>query len=119
MSNVQSALDPELLTNCARNIEDEYPYFAAELRKKAAAERAATDEIKRLREALAEALKSLEGEPEYHDQGMGCGLEDRGIRDRYDAMHHGWEKAMERVYGENIAWAKDTISAALAKAGEA
>jgi hypothetical protein len=76
-------------------------------------------EIAKLREALSEAVKHLEGEPEYHDQGMGCGLEDRGITDRYDAMYHGWERAMERVYGENIAWAKDTLSAALAKAGEA
>lgn len=76
-------------------------------------------EIAKLREALSEAVKHLEGEPEYHDQGMGCGLEDRGITDRYVAMQHGWEQAMERVYGENIAWAKDTLSAALAKAGEA
>lgn len=36
-------------------------------------------------------------EPEYHHQGMGCGLEDRNITDRYDAMEHGWEKAMFRV----------------------
>jgi hypothetical protein len=34
-------------------------------------------------------------------------------------MLYGWQEAMERVYGENIAWAKDTLSAALAKAGEA
>jgi hypothetical protein len=41
-------------------------------------------------------------EPEYHDQGMGCGLEDRNITDRYEAMAFGWEQAMERVYGEVI-----------------
>ena len=35
-------------------------------------------------------------EPEYHDQGMGCGLEDRGIHDRYQAMEYGWEQAVER-----------------------
>ena len=29
---------------------------------------------------------------------MGCGLEDIGITDRYDAMQHGWDKAMERVF---------------------
>jgi len=34
--------------------------------------------------------------PEYHYSGMGCGLEDRGIHDRYDAMFHGWECAVER-----------------------
>ena len=66
-----------------------------------------------LRSAIAGAVGSLEGEPENHDQGMGCGLEDRGITDRYDAMYHGWEKALERVYGENILWAKDQLAAAL------
>lgn len=39
-------------------------------------------------------------EPEYHYEGMGCGLEDRNITDRYDAMAHGWECAMERVFQE-------------------
>ena len=34
---------------------------------------------------------------EYHSQGMGCGLEDRDITDRYEACAHGWERAMERV----------------------
>lgn len=29
--------------------------------------------------------------------GMGCGIEDRGIHDRYAACEHGWECAMERV----------------------
>ncbi len=35
-------------------------------------------------------------EPEYHYSGMGCGLEDRNIKDRYKAMEHGWECAIER-----------------------
>lgn len=35
--------------------------------------------------------------PEYHEQGMGCGLEDRCITDRYEAMRHGWECAMDRA----------------------
>ena len=35
--------------------------------------------------------------PEYHAQGMGCGLEDRCITDRYEAMRYGWDCAMERV----------------------
>ena len=34
--------------------------------------------------------------PEYHAEGMGCGLEDRGIRDRYEAMQHGWDCAIDR-----------------------
>lgn len=34
---------------------------------------------------------------EYHAQAMGCGLEDRMIHDRYDAMRYGWDELMERV----------------------
>lgn len=75
--------------------------------------READEEIARLRGLVEEAQRCLGGEPEYHSQGMGCGLEDRGITDRYDAMQHGWEQAMERVYGENIAWAKDALARAL------
>lgn len=42
-------------------------------------------------------------EPDYHDQGMGCGVEDRGYqRDGYSACYYGWESAMERVYSEVI-----------------
>jgi len=70
-------------------------------------------ENERMREAISGALGSLDGEPEYHDQGMGCGLEDRNIIDRYEAMQHGWECAMERVYSENVSWAKDQLSSAL------
>ncbi|MGB8663891.1 MAG: hypothetical protein WCD24_03880 [Serratia inhibens] len=40
--------------------------------------------------------------PEYHYEGMGCGLEDRGITDPYDAMYHGWECAIGRVYSDVI-----------------
>lgn len=35
-------------------------------------------------------------EADYHSSGMGCGLEDRNIRDRYEAMQHGWERAIEK-----------------------
>lgn len=35
--------------------------------------------------------------PDYSEQGMGCGLEDRGITDRYEAMRYGWDQALERV----------------------
>lgn len=37
--------------------------------------------------------------PDYHHQAMGCGLEDRGITDRYEACRHGFECALERVGG--------------------
>ena len=33
----------------------------------------------------------------YHYEGMGCGIEDRGITDRYQACEHGWDCAMDRV----------------------
>lgn len=35
--------------------------------------------------------------PQYSHSGMGCGLEDRGIVDPYDAMRYGWDEAMEQV----------------------
>lgn len=39
--------------------------------------------------------------PELHSQALGCGVEYRGIRDRYEAAAYGWEsgvdKAIERV----------------------
>ena len=38
--------------------------------------------------------------PEYHPYGMGCGLEDRGITDRYEAMAYGWYEAIDRVKEE-------------------
>lgn len=35
--------------------------------------------------------------PEFNAQAMGCGLEDRGITDRYDAMRYGFEEALDLV----------------------
>lgn len=35
--------------------------------------------------------------PTYHAQGMGCGLEDRGITDRYEAMAYGFQEAVEQM----------------------
>lgn len=35
--------------------------------------------------------------PEYHYQGMGCGLEDRGTTDRYEAARYGWDEALDAV----------------------
>ena len=61
-------------------------------------------------QALKDVLEKIccrDNEPEYHDCGMGCGLEDRGITDRYAAMAHGWESAMERVYEEVIPFIED------------
>lgn len=38
--------------------------------------------------------------PDYHDEAMGCGLEDRSITDRYEAMRYGWECAVERIFSQ-------------------
>lgn len=50
-----------------------------------------------------ECVINPDNQPEYHGQGMGCGVEDRGYqRDGYSACYYGWESAMERVYSEVI-----------------
>lgn len=51
---------------------------------------------------IVDSVTNLDNEPQYHDEGMGCGLEDRGITDRYYACRYGWDEAMERIYGEVI-----------------
>ena len=56
---------------------------------------------------LAASVTNLDNEPQYHDEGMGCGLEDRGITDRYDACRYGWDEAMERIYGDVIPCAEE------------
>ncbi len=35
--------------------------------------------------------------PEYHSEGIGCGIEDRGITDRYQAAEYGFEKGVNRT----------------------
>ena len=56
---------------------------------------------------IIDSVTNLDNEPQYHDEGMGCGLEDRGITDRYDACRYGWDEAMERIYGEVIPCAEE------------
>lgn len=56
---------------------------------------------------IVDSVTNLDNEPHYHAEGMGCGLEDRGITDRYDACRYGWDEAMERVYGEVIPCAEE------------
>ncbi|OBY90491.1 hypothetical protein A6723_019465 [Pseudomonas sp. AU11447] len=34
--------------------------------------------------------------PEFHAVAMGCGLEDRGITDRYEAMRYGYDEAVDQ-----------------------
>ncbi len=61
------------------------------------------DAIASLRTALANPAEQQEPMafddwPEYHEQAMGCGLEDRCITDRYEAMRYGWDEALERAW---------------------
>jgi hypothetical protein len=68
-----------------------------------------------------EQIRVPDGEPdwpEYHHSGMGCGLEDRGITDRYEAMQHGWDDAFERCVIAFNDWLAATPSAASQEQGE-
>lgn len=56
---------------------------------------------------IVDSVTDLSNEPQYHAEGMGCGLEDRGITGRYDACRYGWDEAMERIYGEVIPCAEE------------
>lgn len=56
---------------------------------------------------IINSVTDLDNEPQYHSEGMGCGLEDKGITDRYDAMQYGWDCAMSRIYGEVIPCAEE------------
>lgn len=40
--------------------------------------------------------------PEYHEQGMGCGLEDQNITNRYEACRYGYETALEDVNNDIV-----------------
>jgi hypothetical protein len=60
---------------------------------------AAERKCEEMREALEEwesFREAFEGLA-YHSEGMGCGIEDRGITDRYQACEYGWDEAMDRV----------------------
>ena len=51
-------------------------------------------EIGRLKALLDEATTNPEGD--YY-LGLRCGVEDRDIHDRYDAVEYGWDQAFEYV----------------------
>ena len=56
--------------------------------------------------------------PDYHEQGMGCGLEDRGITDRYDACRHGWVDGVEACQRAFDNWRATQPQAAQAAADD-
>lgn len=52
----------------------------------------------RLRDELAKGQEPVVIKaPNYHDEAMGCGLEDRGITSRYEAMRYGFDCGVERM----------------------
>jgi hypothetical protein len=58
----------------------------------------ALEPIKQARSAPLQEPVAFDDWPEYHEHAMGCGLEDRGITDRYEAMRYGWDEALERAW---------------------
>ena len=58
-------------------------------------------------------------EPNYHYEAMGCGLEDRNITNRYEAMKHGWDCAIFRMLEqipEGDLYTSDQLASAILKA---
>jgi hypothetical protein len=49
------------------------------------------------KELMAAGMEPFCDWPEFHYQGLGCGLEDRGITDRYEAAEYGWRDCEERM----------------------
>ena len=47
--------------------------------------------------------------PWYHSEGMGCGIEDKCITDRYQACEYGYETAVEDCDNDVIAPLKDKL----------
>lgn len=56
------------------------------------------DEIKGIEAELAKPEQEpiTFSAPSYSYEVMGCGLEDRGINDRYEAMRYGWDCAIDK-----------------------
>lgn len=68
---------------------------------------------------IVDSVTDLSNEPQYHAEGMGCGLEDRGITGRYDACRYGWDEAMAYADGYNKSTAdlKTSFSQACSSTG--
>ena len=49
--------------------------------------------------------------PSYHSEGMGCGIEDNRITDRYGACQYGYETAVEDCNNDVISQLKDDLIA--------
>ena len=57
--------------------------------------------INLVRQRLNDELEYVQ----FNHHAEGCGLEDRNIQDRYEAMEHGWDRCFEAVEEaiENVA----------------
>ena len=49
--------------------------------------------------------------PQFHSEGMGCGIEDNRITDRYEACQYGYETAVEDCNNDIISPLKDDLIA--------
>ena len=49
--------------------------------------------------------------PEYNEFAEGCGLEDRCITDRYEAMRHGWQSCEDRTHEQGPYFTRDQLLA--------
>lgn len=114
--------------DCSREEEPDDPHVDALVNICAGVAQVATetlqeklDAVTAQRDTLLAALKEIEDGPTDEPQventgewqtGVYCGLEDRDIRDRYQACDYGFEKGAERA----IEWAQNVVAAAIAKA---
>ena len=84
------------------NLELKLAEMAAQLANAESKCAALATENTGLKQAL-EYVINPDNQPEYHDQGMGCGVEDNGLQtDGYGACEYGWRESMERIYSEVI-----------------
>lgn len=60
--------------------------------------------VKEAAEVLAKSVSGVRGTAGWPEltstmrQGLGCGIEDRNINDRYEAAEYGYEDALERCH---------------------
>ena len=70
--------------------------------------------LAQLREGGVELPEEISiGEPDYNAEAEGCGLEDHCIRDRYEALAHGWQqgvfRTLEQVPDEPLCTVADAL----------
>ena len=91
--------------------------------------RARIHELEEACRVFAKAINDVRGDVDWPEltntmrQGLGCGVEDRGIHDRYEAAEYGYEDALERcadfIKNATNDAAKDPIAAKFIKEARA